>query len=138
MLTIDYVENLDEEYYKIINREFDKYAFKNGITCEYKPFAFIAKCEGKFVGIITGISYYKEVHVKELIVIEEYRNQDIGSELLKKVEEYFEDKGFENINLSTYEFQASEFYKKCGFEVEFIRKCKENSKLNKYYLVKYI
>ena len=44
MITIDYVENLDEEYYKIINREFDKYAFKNGITCEYKPFAFIAKC----------------------------------------------------------------------------------------------
>ena len=46
-------------------------------------------------------------------------------------------KGFENINLTTYGFQAPEFYKKCGFEVEFIRKNKENPKLDKYYLVKY-
>ena len=28
-------------------------------------------------------------------------------------------------------------YKKCGFEVEFIRENKENPKLTKYFLVKY-
>lgn len=138
MITIDYIENMDEEYNKIINREFNKYASKNEIICDYNPFAFIAKCDDKFAGIITGNSYYKEVHVSDLIVLEEFRNQNIGSELLKKVEKYFENKGFENINLTTYEFQAPEFYKKCGFEIEFIRKSKENPKLNKYYLVKYI
>ena len=69
---------------------------------------------------------------------EEYRNKHIGSKLVEEVEKYFENKGFENINLTTYEFQAPEFYKKCGFEVEFIRENKQNKKLNKYFLVKYI
>ena len=56
---------------------------------------------------------------------------------MQTIEDYFKDKGFENINLTTYGFQAPEFYKKCGFNVEFIRKNKENPKLDKYYLVKY-
>ena len=30
-----------------------------------------------------------------------------------------------------------EFYKKCGFKVEFVRENKKNPKLNKYFLVKY-
>ena len=86
---------------------------------------------------ITGNSYYKEIHISDLIVLEEYRNKHIGSKLIETVEDFYKNKGFENINLTTYGFQAPEFYKKCGFEVEFIRKNKENSKLNKYYFVKY-
>ena len=37
----------------------------------------------------------------------------------------------------TYELQAPEFYKKLGFELEFVRRNNYNSKLNKYYYVKY-
>lgn len=33
-------------------------------------------------------------------------------------------KEYNNINLTTYEFQAPKFYEKCGFEIEFIRKDK--------------
>ena len=86
---------------------------------------------------ITGNSYYKEVHISDLIILDEYRNNHIGSKLVQTVEDYFKGKGFENINLTTYGFQAPEFYKKCGFNIEFIRKNKENPKLDKYYLVKY-
>ena len=91
----------------------------------------------RIVGVITGHTYYKEVHIADLIILEEYRKQHIGSELIKIVEETFKNKGFENINLTTYEFQAPEFYKKCGFNVEFVRKNKIDEKLNKYFLVKY-
>ncbi len=137
MINIEYNENLDEEFYKIINVEFNKYAQKNDIVCNYTPFSFIAKEDGKIVGIITGHSYYKEVHIEDLIVLEEYRNKHIGSMLVKEVEEYFKNKEFENINLTTYGFQAPEFYKKCGFTVEFVRENKDNEKLNKYFLIKY-
>ena len=58
--------------------------------------------------------------------------------LVKAVEDYHKDKNFENINLTTYGFQAPEFYKKCGYEIEFIRKNKDNSKLDKYFFVKYL
>ena len=56
---------------------------------------------------------------------------------LQKIYDEYKDKGFENINLTTYGFQAPEFYKKCGFKVEFVRENKKNPKLNKYFLVKY-
>ena len=137
MINIEYKGNLDEEFYKIIDTEFNKYANKNGVTCDYQPFNFIAKEDDKVIGIITGHSYYKEVHIGDLIIFEEYRNKHIGTQLVNTVENYYKNKGFENINLTTYAFQAPEFYKKCGFEVEFIRENKENPKLTKYFLVKY-
>ena len=137
MIEIEYKENLDEEIYTMIDAEFNEFAKKNGVICNYKSFAFVAKEGNKIIGIITGNSYYKEVHISDLIVLEHYRNKHIGSKLMETVESYYKNKGFENINLTTYGFQAPEFYKKCGFEIEFIRKNQENPKLNKYYLVKY-
>lgn len=131
------MENLDEKFYKIIDSEFNKFTTQNGVICNYKSFAFIAKEDNKVVGIITGNSYYKEVHISDLIILEQYRNKHIGSQLMQTVENYYKDKGFENINLTTYGFQAPKFYKKCGFEIEFIRESKENSKLNKYFLIMY-
>ena len=137
MLNIEYTENYNEKYGKIIDDGFNKFALENGVNCNYKSFAFIAKEDDEFVGIITGHSYYREVHISDLIIIEKYRHKHIGTKLVKAVEEYYKDKGFENINLTTYDFQAPEFYKKCGFEVEFVRESKNSSKLTKYFLVKY-
>ena len=135
-MNIKYSEEVEEKIYKIINEEFDKYARKNDVKCDYTSFVFLAEEEGKLLGALTGHSYYKEIHIEDLIVYEENRNKHIGSKLVKAVEEHFKDSEFENINLTTYGFQAPEFYKKCGFEVEFIRKSKDNSKLDKYFLVK--
>lgn len=137
-MNIEYKENIDEEIYKIIDDEFNKFAKTNDVICNYNSFAFVANEDNKTLGIITGHSYYKEIHIEDFIVFEEYRNGHIGTKLVKEVENHFKNKGFENINLTTYAFQAPEFYKKCGFNVEFIRESKENSKLNKYFLVKYL
>lgn len=138
MLKIELVNNTDEKIYKIIDEEFNKYAKQNGVICDYEPFTFVAKKEDKIVGIITGHSYYEEIHIEDLVVLEEYRGKKIGKELVIAVEEYYKNKGFKNINLTTYGFQAPKFYKKCGFKIEFIRKDKENPKLSKYFLIKYL
>ena len=120
-MVIEFKEELEENDYKLIDSEFNKYAVEKGIECNYKPFSFVAKEDGKTIGIITGHSYYKEVHIGDLIVLKEYKN-----------------KGFENINLTTYGFQAPEFYKKCGFTVEYVRENKESPKISKYFLIKNI
>lgn len=138
MLNIEFDERLGESLGCLIDDEFNRYAEKNGVVCGYSCFNFIAKDDGRVVGIITGHSYYKEVHIGDLIVLEEHRNRHIGSKLVEMVDNFFRDKGFENINLTTYAFQAPEFYKKCGFEVEFVRENKEEPKLTKYFLVKYL
>ena len=138
MLNIEYKENLDDNINDMIDDEFNKFAAKNDVVCNYKSFNFVAKEDENIVGIITGHSYYNEVHISDLIILEEYRNRHIGSKLIEAVENYFKNKEFKNINLSTYEFQAPEFYKKCGFKVEFVRENKVNPKLTKYLLVKYL
>ena len=137
MIEIEYKNKIDEKYDELIDNEFNEFAIKNGVTCNYKSFTFVAKEDDKVIGLLTGHTYYEEVHISELIIFEEYRNKRIGTKLVEAVETYYKDKGFHNMNLTTYNFQAPGFYKKCGFEVEFIRENKENSKLNKYYLVKY-
>ena len=137
MIDVEYVDNPSDEIYKFIDDEFNKFATKNEVVCNYTPFNFIAKEDNKVIGVITGHSYYKEVHIADLIILEQYRNKHIGSILMKNVEEYYKNKGFDNMNVTTYQFQALEFYKKCGFKLEFIRENKENPKLNKYFFVKY-
>lgn len=136
MLNIEYSEKFDD-IYSLIDTEFSKFADKNGVVCDYTSFGFIAKEDNKIVGVIRGRSSYNEVHISDLIILEQYRNSHIGTRLVEAVEKYCADNGFESITLSTYDFQAPEFYKKCGFEVEFIRENKKNPKLTKYFLIKH-
>lgn len=137
MVKIEFREKLDDKFYKMLDNEFNKFAIENDVKCNYTPFNFVAKENEQIVGIVTGHTYYQEVHIGDLIVLKEHRNKHIGSELMKSVEDYFKDKGFENMNLTTYHFQAPEFYRKCGFKIEFTRENKNNPKLSKYFFVKY-
>ena len=66
-----------------------------------------------------------------------YRTTGLGRKMLQSLEDRFRGQGYNNINLVTSEFQAPGFYKKCGFELEFIRKNKQNPKLTKYFFVKF-
>ena len=91
MIDIEYKENLEEELYEMVDNEFNKYAEKNEVNCNYTPFNFVAKEDDKVIGIITGHSYYKEVHIGDLIVLEEHRNKHIGMKLVETVENYFKD-----------------------------------------------
>ena len=129
--------NTTEEIEKFIEEEQEKYEEKHGIVCNYTPFTFVAKINDEVVGAISGATCFSEVYIDELVVKEECRGKDIGTKLIKTVENYYKDDGFNNINTCTNEFQAPLFYEKCGFELEFVRKNKDNPKLNKYYYVKY-
>jgi len=96
---------------------------------------YAADC--KIAGVITGRAYYNEVHIGDLIVAKAYRREGVGSKLVEAVENAYKDKGYEKIALTTFGFQAPEFYKKLGYELEFIRK-DNDSKLSKYFYLKKI
>ena len=51
------------------------------------------------------------------------------------VEEEYKNKGFDKITLTTFGFQAPDFYKKLGYSLEFVREDK-NPKLSKYFYCK--
>ena len=90
---------------------------------------------GQLLGVITGRAYYNEVHIGDLIIGKGHRKSGIGRKLVEEVEKAYRGKGYEKITLTTFGFQAPEFYKKLGYETEFVRRDKD-PKLSKYFLAK--
>ena len=138
MIQIQYQDVLDKENAKLIDEVFEELALQNHLVCDSTSFCFVAYDVDRVGGVLTGRSYYKEVHIRDLAVIPSERHQRVGTRLIKAVEDYFRDKGFEQINLTTYQFQAPEFYKKCGYTVEFQRVNKKEPLLTKYFFIKYL
>ena len=129
--------DLEDKLENMIEEEQQRYETQNGVAFTFMPFSFVAKESDEIVGAITGFTCYSEVYIDELVVMEKHRGKNIGTQLIKTVEEYYKNDGFNNINLCTNEFQAPHFYEKCGFELEFVRKNKANPQFNKYFYVKY-
>ena len=122
---------------EFINLEFSNYASDCDVTLNFEEFCFAAEDDGKIVGVIIGRAYYNEVHIGDLIVGKDYRREGVGSKLVAAVEEANKGKGYEKIALTTFGFQAPEFYKKLGYELEFVREDKD-SKLSKFFYLKKI
>ena len=133
------IRRADEEDQRIgdfIHRAFVRYGEQNGVTLNYDEFCFAAENgDGKIIGVITGRAYYNEVHIGDLIVDEAYRRSGLGSRLVGTVESAYLGKGYDVITLTTFGFQAPEFYKKLGYTVEFIRE-HPDPKLRKFFLRK--
>jgi ribosomal protein S18 acetylase RimI-like enzyme len=110
----------------------------HGVICNYKMFYFVVKDkDGNIIGALTAYTAYSEIYVDDIWIDPRYRRNGLGRKLLELLENYFNNKGYNNINLVTSQFQAPDFYKKCGFEVEFIRKNKCNPKLTKFFFIKF-
>lgn len=110
-----------------------------GIVCNYKPLTIAMKeaDTGKFIAALTAYTAFAEVYVDDIWVHPDNRKLGLGRKLLQALEDTFAGKGYDNINLVTSQFQAPNFYKSCGFELEFVRKNKVNPKLTKYFFIKY-
>lgn len=134
-MIIKRVEEVDDKIGEFINVEFSQYGIQNEVELNYEEFCFVAEDEGKIAGVITGRAYYNEVHIGDLIVGSDCRKSGIGSNLVRAVEDAYKGKGYDKITLTTFGFQAPEFYKKLGYELEFVREDK-NPKLSKYFLAK--
>jgi len=127
----------DERIGEFINVEFSNYANDCEVKLNFEEFCFVAEDEGKIAGVIVGRAYYNEVHIEDLIVGKDYRKDGVGSKLVAAVENAYKGKGYDKIALTTFGFQAPEFYKKLGYELEFVRK-DSDPKLSKYFYLKRI
>ena len=136
MIQVKRAEEIDDRIGEFINREFTVFGNESGVELNYDEFCFVAEDdEGQLLGAITGRAYYNEVHIGDLIIGKEHRKSGIGRKLVEEVENMYKGKGYEKITLTTFGFQAPEFYKKLGYETEFVRVDKE-PKLSKYFLAK--
>jgi ribosomal protein S18 acetylase RimI-like enzyme len=113
------------------------YETSHGISVNYNTFSIAIFEEKNLVGVLNAYTAYAEIYIDDLWVDQQHRGQGYGRKLIELLEEKFQDKGFNNINLVTSEFQAPDFYRKCGFTQEFTRVNKQNPKLTKYSFVKF-
>ena len=79
MINIEYEHNTDDEIYQFIDDEFNKFATKNEVICNYTPFNFVAREDNKIIGFAWCYprKFFDEnrVFLNSLIVKENYRNR---------------------------------------------------------------
>ena len=78
---------------------------------------YVIKDNSKVIAGITAIIYHQALYVDVLFVTPEYRGQDLGSQLLNKVENEAKAIGATLAHLATFDFQAKDFYLKHGYEI---------------------
>ncbi|MBC2126619.1 GNAT family N-acetyltransferase [Listeria marthii] len=93
---------------------------------------------GEIVGGVTAKISYGELHVSLLSVDKSTQGTGVGTALMDQIERYGRANNCHHISLTTFSYQAPEFYRKCGFTElgriqDFPLKGEE-----KYFFVKYL
>lgn len=138
MPNISIVDTISENLNKIMQESLILYETERNIDFNFKNFFLMLSESEKTCAVLKAYTMFAEIHVELLWVDAEERNKGYGTQLLKFLEEEYKNKGFNNINLFTYAFQAPAFYQKCGFKQEFIRENKRNPQLSKIHFVKFL
>jgi ribosomal protein S18 acetylase RimI-like enzyme len=138
MSTVKFVEQIPEAIEKKMRKGFVEYESSQGVDVNYRRFALVLyDANEEVIGVLNAFTAFSEVYIDDLWVDNSHRGKGHGRTLLKELEDHFKGQGFNNINLVTSQFQAPEFYKKCGFTVEFMRKNIKNPQLTKTFFIKY-
>lgn len=136
--TIEFVDTISQAEEEKMRKDLIAYESSHGIDVNYRRFSMIFKnAQNEIFGILNAFTAFSEIYVDDIWIDTPCRGKGFGKKLLQALEDHFKGKGFNNINLVTSAFQAPEFYKKCGFKVEFIRENKKNPKLTKTFFVKF-
>lgn len=138
MSRVKFVEQISDAIEGKMRKDLVDYESSHGIDVNLKRFALVLYDDNEeVVGVLKAYTVFSEVKITDLWVDTPYRCKGYGKALLKALEDRFKGEGFNNINLVTSQFQAPEFYKKCGFEVELIRQNLKNPQLTKTFFIKY-
>jgi GNAT superfamily N-acetyltransferase len=138
-MKIVHKSDLSKTEIEFLRKEFRIYAEENGVKdAKWMPFSFVAMQDDEIIGILDGHTLYDEVCVDDLVVLKDYRNNGIGTKLLRAAEDFYRGKNFTYISLKTAEFLAPKFYSKLGFSLEYVRENKKNPKLTRYFFIKYL
>lgn len=137
-IKLELVDKISDEISGKMQKDLNQYEASHGINVNYRKLSLLATDkDGNAIAVLNAYTAFSEVYVDDIWVETSFRRKGIGRKLMQHLEDHFKGKGFNNINLVTSAFQAPEFYKKCGFSVEFVRTNTKNPKLTKTFFVKY-
>lgn len=138
MTSLKFLDQLPKNLEEKMWSDLVSYESSHGIALNYKQFSLVLTNDNnEAVGVLSASTVFAEVRIAILWVHSLHRGKGYGGKLIDGLENHFKGKGFNNISLVTSQFQAPEFYKKCGFQLEFVRKNEQNPKLTKFFFVKF-
>ena len=121
MLTIKQHE-LTESLKKQVFEGFSRHAIaETGHDEKFDSIAFVATDGDVLAGAAVVERFWGALHIKYVFVNEAYRDRGLGSRLMKRAFAYGRENKCSFAFVETMSFQALEFYKKIGFELEFTR-----------------
>lgn len=133
-----FFEQLPEDVKAKMEKGLKEYETSYGIDVNYKPFVLVLYGEkNEVIGALEAFTSYSSIHINDLWIDKSHRGKGYGRKLITELEIIFKGKGLNNINLVSCAFQAPDFYKKCGFKVEFVRENISNPQLTTTFFIKY-
>lgn len=138
MSSVKFVDRVSDEIDEKMRKDLVDYESSHGIDVNYRRFAVVLYDDHEEpIGVLNAFTAFSEVYIDDLWVDSSHRGQGHGRRLLTELEDHFKGQGFNNINLVTNQFNAPEFYKKCGFQAEFTRQNLKNPQLTKTFFIKF-
>ncbi len=108
---IEFTDTLSEDTEEKMRKDLVEYECSHGIDVNYKKFALVLKDESENVlGVLNAFTAFSEIYVDDMWVDSSCRGKGYGRKLLQELENHFEGKGFNNINLVTSTFNAPANY----------------------------
>lgn len=88
-----------------------------GRTRHHEMTLFVRDAAGAIRGGLLGYVWAEWLHITEVWLAEDCRGQGLGKQLLQTAEREAFSAGARGAFLSTFDFQAPEFYRRYGYEV---------------------
>ncbi len=110
-----------EEFSAIAQASFQAYKERYQLNDDSEEIQIVALDDDKFAAGIRAQIDEDTMHVSLLVVVKKYRQQYIGSHLMKMIEDIARHQKVVTIELGTTDFQAKGFYEKNGYQVAYIR-----------------
>ncbi len=137
MAEITLVDQIANDIEVKMTQDLVSYETSHNIDVNYKRFALVLTDGNETIGVLNAYTAYAEIYIDDMWVDHAHRGKGYGKNLINWLESHFKGAGFNNINMVTSQFQAPEFYKKCGFTLEFVRENIHHPKLTKFFFIKY-
>ncbi|MDH5439102.1 MAG: GNAT family N-acetyltransferase [Candidatus Bathyarchaeota archaeon] len=106
-----------EEWWELISEVMEKPADPEDVTKLDFDAAFFADLDGEAVGLIEIKFQEDKAHIRNLVVLKNFRRKGIGTKLVEKAIEFSRSKGIKRIRVKTPTRDASRFYEKNGFKL---------------------
>ena len=135
-MKIEVLQNPDTQLIDYLDKQIADFNWSNWEVQERKPLAVQIKNEhGEVIAGAAGRTFGNWLQLSTLWVSEELRGKAMGSQILKSFEDAGKKRGCTTCLLDTLNFQAMPFYKKHGYETQWIQENYPKTGC-KYFMVK--